>query len=633
MTRLQDLHRRLARLKHRRQRFRWETGYSAVVIALLWALAAAFAVDWLFEQSMNVWWRAGLLALVAGAVSCAFFAYTLPWLGQRETELDMALLVEHHEHIDSDLVAALQFESPDAPQWGSVQLEEAVIEQVATTGRHLNVMKSLPRDQLAYRLKLLVVTVAVWALVALAFPQHVVTFLNRMALGSQHYPTRTHIVALTINGRDTSQGTVKLLYGQSAKFRVECVDEKNEFPESGKVVIQSVNSGLSVPVTLERVKPEEYAKTPGDKPAEQTPAEQKTAEQKTEEQKAADQTSAEPKTAATKPEGEKSEAAKEGREVAVYEGVLPRLVEDAQYQVYVGDAWTDPASLGTTELPVVKLDIVVVPPAYAAGKTPDGKEGGPIAIPDGMRQFSVVEGSQVRMTIRCENKRLMAAALTLDDTSYNMTQNQRRTEEGAPDLWTLPPEQTALEAVVQPLRYSVQVKDEDGQELEQPIRGTIRITVDTPPRIAAHTVTPYVLPEKGKPRIYFGVRDDHAVGRVWLTYEVVHGDSKSSENVTGQGECPIYKLAEGAKPQAELQDSYGFVIAPLKVSKGDTIRVTLHAQDYRGRREGKTASAEPLAFQVTDLLGFQASMLEVDKQSARELKIMIQRELGIGETQ
>jgi hypothetical protein len=318
--------------------------------------------------------------------------------------------------------------------------------------------------------------------------------------------------------------------------------------------------------------------------------------------------------------------------VAVYEGVLPRLVEDAQYQVYVGDAWTDPASLGTTELPVVKLDIVVVPPAYAAGKTPDGKEGGPIAIPDGMRQFSVVEGSQVRMTVR-SNKRLKEAVLTLDDNSVGLARQQQATDDGAPDLWTLPSTPTALDAVVQPLRYSVQVKDEDSQELEQPIKGAVRIQADLPPRIAAATVTPFVLPDKGRPKIYFRAIDDHAVGRVWLTYEVVRGESRSSENVSGQGESPIFKLADGAKPQADVQSEYEFSIAPLKVSKGDTIKVTLHAQDFRGGREGKTASAEPLAFQVTDLLGFQASMLEADKQSARELRIMIQRELGIGETQ
>ncbi|MBC8076020.1 MAG: hypothetical protein H7Y32_08100, partial [Chloroflexales bacterium] len=60
----------------------------------------------------------------------ASFAVTLQ-LGRAGRELDIALMVERQQKIDSDLVAAIQFESPEAKRWGSTQLEGAVIDYVA----------------------------------------------------------------------------------------------------------------------------------------------------------------------------------------------------------------------------------------------------------------------------------------------------------------------------------------------------------------------------------------------------------------------------------------------------------------------------------------------------------------------
>ena len=130
MTKLSKLHARLRRLRRRRQSLRWGTGYSALVIAVLWVLVGTFLVDWLFHTNqlqrvvLLVIGRTGnhravgLLVAAAGIVVWAFRRYTRPWLGARESEVDMALMVERQKHIDSDLVAALQFESPEAPAWG-----------------------------------------------------------------------------------------------------------------------------------------------------------------------------------------------------------------------------------------------------------------------------------------------------------------------------------------------------------------------------------------------------------------------------------------------------------------------------------------------------------------------------------
>ena len=113
---------------------------------------------------MDLLQRLLLLGLAAAAVIWAFVRFALPWLGKREDDTDMALLVQRQAGIDSDLVAALQFESADAAYWGSTQLETAVIDRVAVEQKKLDVMAAMPRQPLARRLKLLIATVAVWAL-------------------------------------------------------------------------------------------------------------------------------------------------------------------------------------------------------------------------------------------------------------------------------------------------------------------------------------------------------------------------------------------------------------------------------------------------------------------------------------
>ena len=111
---LRALRKRLYRLRRRRRWFRRAAAASAVAIALLLALAGVFALDWCFERNVDVWQRLLLLGLAAVATVWAFVRFAVPWLGKREDIVELALLVERQTGIDSDLVAALEFESPEA---------------------------------------------------------------------------------------------------------------------------------------------------------------------------------------------------------------------------------------------------------------------------------------------------------------------------------------------------------------------------------------------------------------------------------------------------------------------------------------------------------------------------------------
>jgi len=565
MSQLAELRRRLSGLQHRRRRVRLGTGYSGFVLAAILVLAAAFLLDWLFE--LDRLQRAISLALGGALLVWAFRRYTLPWLRQREGTLGMALLVEQHESIDSDLIAALQFEADEAPAWGSRQLEQAVIDRVASAGKQIDVMRGLDRRGLRRRFRVLLFATVICATVGIGAPQHVAAFFNRLFLGSVHYPSRTMIESITVNGRTIDprapgRTPIRVACGQGIQFEVHC---GGLLPAEAEVRMESVRERLSgPPLTL---------------------------------------------TAAADHPG-------------VYSGQLPRLVEDAEYHVVAGDAWTDPGRLTVGQLPALEIRLEVEPPAYTT------KEPGPQWMPTGLRQVVVMEGSRVRIHLR-PDKPLKEAVATIVGQRYPLVRREGAAagKEAPPPEWVLDPaDETPLRPVREPVGYAIQITDADGQQLERPLDGMIRVRADAPPRVAAAVITRFVLPT-AVPMIYLRAVDDFGLASLALACEVVRSDGRTEEN-----ELPIYALAKGQPPEKNIEKNYPFDLAPLKLVKGDTVKVTVRATDFRGPQEGKSTSSDPLALQVTDEQGVLAAMMEADKQSAAEIKDMIQRQLGIGES-
>ena len=471
MTRLAELRKRLARLRRRRQRIRWSTAYSALALAVLWALAGVFLVDWLFE--LNVVQRGIALALAVGLVVWAFARWSAPWLGKRETDLDMALLVERQEHIDSDLIAAVQFESPEAAGWGSVQLEQAVVDGIAKSSPRLNVMRGISRSELSRRVLLLLGTAAVWAGVASLCQDHVLTFLQRLILGPQHYPTRTTIDSFRINRRtldpaDPAGTKVLVTYNQPVTFEITCSgdypppeaadDETAERDWNSGVELVGLRSGTRHWLPFSAV--------PGSK----------------------------------------------GKFRAEWEGAS----EPVRFQVFAGwawaerpwlkpvglilgrrrgKAWTDPAPLSVTDPLKIEAELMILPPDYAP------QDSGPTRLPSGLRQASVGEGSQVVIKL-FSSKPLEKATVAVREIdmqtgkpgeaksfAFRRAENDKNGENGkqqdSRDRWVFDVPDAPLAAVFKPLEYSVDVLDRDGQMLDEPIEGTIRIRSDDPPRIVA----------------------------------------------------------------------------------------------------------------------------------------------------
>jgi hypothetical protein len=539
MRELAALRSRLAGLRRRRRNVRWGAGLAALALAVLWSLAVAFLLDWSLE--MSKFQRAIMIVAGIGVIVCAVRRFTLHWFKVRETELDMALLVERQQKIDSDIVAALQFETPHAGNWGSAQLQKAVVSYVADFGRDLNVYEGFSWHDLRRRASLLGVTVALLLLIVALFPAHVSAFFDRLLLGSRHYPTNTIIKTIRVNDQlvevePGKSAKIKSAYGLPLRFAVE---SEGDEPLLGRVDVKSIVSGLETTIELAKLSP-----------------------------------------------------AADG--VATFNGSLPKLVDSLSYQLYLGDAWTDPAEISVIPLPIVELTLTPTSPSYARGT--ERKTD----APEGARQIAVLEGSRVDLSIACRNKKLESATLTIADQEYPLS--RVREDAAAGEIWGLETTQDQVESplarVMAPVRYQVQVVDEDGLDLEHPIEGFIRIRADQKPRITADVVTRAVLPT-AEPAIEYRVSDDYGIGKLLVHVQAIPQEedetrSESTDSTAESLEPPpsqVLPLKDLTQPIARefmpLKDTYRLNLATLRVKKGDQVKVTLEAVDYRGNAPGQ----------------------------------------------
>jgi hypothetical protein len=559
MTKLATLHHRLATLRRRRRLVRVGAGLAAVGIALLWGLIALFLVDWLLHMTQAQ--RGLAMAIAAGGVVWALRRYAWPWLSYRETELDVALLVERQHQIDSDLVAALQFERPEAREWGSPQLEDQVIDYTADIGTRLDVRHDVPRKDLNRRAMMLAAMAVLFAGLMWLFPEYAVVFFNRLLLGNRHYPTRTTIETVAINGHavDLTARRLQVItcpYGQPVRFEATC---SGELPATGHATLRAERGGLQTTVSLE------------------------------------------------------STAQKQG----LYLGLLPRLVDTVSYQLYLGDAWTPTGRLLVVPLPMIDVQMEITPPDYA-------RNGDKPAQTTGLRHISVIEGSRVvvRMT---SDASLREATFSIDDKPYAMACDASAPSKPGEDRWILDPANTPLDNVAEPIRYTIQVTDSHDLQLERPIQGVIRIQPDLKPRVVGSMVTRHVLPT-ARPTITYNASDDYGLARLAILPEVVHADGTTEP----RGEIVIYQSPKGQTPQKELKDRFRIDLTPLEAVKGDQVKLTLQAVDFRGKRPGGETASEPLVLEVTDEQGILAAMAETDRESARQLQTMIERQIDVG---
>ena len=653
MSKLSPLRGKLSSLRRARSSVRHYTAFSAVITGALLALAGVFVLDYAFK--LDVAQRLVVMAIGLAGIVWAYGKYARPMLGITETDEDMALMVERQQRIHSDLIAALQFESPQADKWGSRQLENAVIDHVGSLSKGLNVFEGFSREQMKRRGVVLGITTLVVILCCFQFPQVASVFFNRLCLGNEHYPTRTNIEQVVINQRGvlqrsehgTSPSAVKLAESFPVQFLVQCT---GELPDDGEVRVVSADaSRRRREVTLEKLTLDSRRQRLQDAAerieAARADATLDVAGPWTEEVVTLLAFDApEAAEAVTRATAERSSLAAaetalqhrldawpgDADTSALYLGRLQRLVDSVRYTMYLGDAFTDPAQVEMIPLPIVQATPRVSPPAYA--RQLDDEEAG------NARQLSVIEGSDVALSIRCSNGKKLEEVWITATAASETKRYDLVAQEG---VWQFAAENSPFQNVAAPISFDIQVTDEDGLHLETPFRGNIRIRTDRVPHGTAGIVHNVVLPT-ATPVIEYRVNDDFGIAKIDMHVQVERAKNRSADEVAlvsaQEDEKHVLAVFDGeqpilaAKKGLPLQAAYTLNLSSFGLAKGDRLKLTMEFTDYRGDQPGKSYLSDPLVLEVSDESGVLAAISEADERSEERLSDIIKRQLGIGES-
>lgn len=578
MNDLRPLHALLQRIGRRRRRLRRLIGGSGVVAAVSAAWLGLFALDWGLQ--LGVMERAAAIILAAIALGWAVRRFVLPWLLFRETELQLALLLQRQAGIDTDLVAALQFEAAEARRWGSSELQAAVIRRVASATPSLPLREDIPRRIVRRRVLVAAMALASATAVALVFPEHARVFLDRLLLRAASYPTATRIDEIRIAGQpvrfDGSPAKVRCPLGSAVDFRVTV---SGHIPQEGLVQLSTVETRQSSRLPL----------------------------------------------------------IPESRTAGRFAGSLPPLTGDCECRIRIGDASAGPIVLSLVHPPQVRLDFEIREPDYGDGtdRSEHRKQG--------VLQMTVAEGAWVKPWL-VSDQPLSGAVLHLGDEvmtlrqvaepppaidgketpAPNDTRGGKQRRAATPEYWwTLEPIPTALADVTEPVRLEF-VMEEAAGSTPFTIQAVLRPRPDQPPRILAESRVSLVLP-RARPTIFCRAADDRGLVRINARAERVRTDGATETLAT----WTLWKADRDAR--RELEERFPLELSATGAAKGDRLRVYLTAVELgRGGLPGRSVESTPITLEVTDEHGILAAMAELDRKSADQLQQMIDRQLEVG---
>ena len=584
-SKLKTLRSNLDSLRKRRSSVRLATAYSGFLAAAIWVVFGCFLLDW--ALGMNGAQRVILMLISAYALVYSFRRYAAPLLQSRESLFQMALLVEKTKGIDTDLIAALQFEEPGAEDWGSAELQDAVKDNVAEMSKSLDVFEGYSADDLGKRVAAFLASGLLVGFLAVTYPGYTSAFLDRLLLGTELYPTNTTIEKIAIGGLDEegkpyrmddiNVRTGKIVdsgdnprgpFGKPLHFRIECKQKQGERPE--KITVEFAGA-LEPDLTL-------------------------------------------------------NDEDKEGKKDGVYQGELTRLTDGLDFRVRAGDGVTHWFEIELIALPKVDVELASTDPDYARKRNTDADTFNNCVLlggkgrncETGNLQIEVKEGSRVDVALRSD-KNLKEAKMEIRGKTYAFV---RRSEEDG-KIWDLTVTDTPLAVVQKRLNYRIYVEDTDGLHPEPTIEGIVQIESDKPPRVRASMVSRYVLPT-AKPMIDIKVVDDYGFSKAKILVEV----SRQKEEAE-QEDPVVITLSEEQKTSTSFKHRLACDLTPYELEKGDVVRLFVEVTDDRGDLQGESSKSEALSMQVTDLPGFLKSINELDERSVRQIDAIIEKELGI----
>jgi hypothetical protein len=239
MNRLDPVHHGLQVLRRVRSLVRHGSAWSVVASAAIAMLLGGFALDYWLR--MGLLERAIVLVAFLAAMARLAWLHVVPAVRQTESDTQLALLVERQQGLNSDLVAAIQFDDLSRPQYGSRELREAVVDCTAETSRSLNYLEGFSAATLRRRGAVLALALLSVLATVLTVPGEAGAFVRRFLLGAARYPTRT-VIAQVLRPGD------RAAYGQPVEFEVRIEGQR---PGSATVELRALSTGFRNDVRLD----------------------------------------------------------------------------------------------------------------------------------------------------------------------------------------------------------------------------------------------------------------------------------------------------------------------------------------------------------------------------------------------
>ena len=598
-TKLATLRSALESLRKRRATVRLTTAFTGFLAAVIWILFGCFLLDWSFKMELAP--RFVLILIGLYVLVRAWRRYAGPLLGHSETLLQTALLVEKTKEIDSDLIAALEFENPQAEGWGSAELQEKVKDGVAELSKSLDVSEGFSTGALGKRTTAFVLSAGLVGSLCVLFPGFGSAFLDRMLFGSAHYPTNTTIEMILVirpevknsetggvifarQETDVMQdGKVRSPVGEPLVFEVRCSQKNDEkLPEGGTLSFTGTSSASKNLV---------------------------------------------------------AEKDKDGKLTGLYTARLSQLIGDLEFKVEAGDAYSERFTIERIDRPVIRVELAAKAPGYVGENSEvtenecllfldeEGQPEQDLSCDPGNPQVEVQEGGEIKLALTSRKKELKKVILKIGEENFKLIPSGRKSADNRP-VWVLEAPKTPLTVVKKRLKYSIEVTDVDGLQPELEIAGLIQIRADKPPRVQASLVSRYVLPEAA-PMIDLIARDDYDIGKVQVHVEVSRQQQQpekvDSITVPAKLDVDAARNRFKASPACDLKK--------YDLKKDDIVRLIVEVTDGRGEElEGESSRSEALSLRVTDRSGLLNAITELDKNSVRQLDAIIEKELGIGDS-
>jgi hypothetical protein len=579
-----------------RQAMAWAGWGAAVCVALL----LVFALDVLFR--MRVSERVVCLLIAFFCLGVAFARLAWPHMRWRENRRSIALLVERRQSIESDLVAALQFEASRSRGAGrdldessgrdSSDLRQAVIERAIKATPQVLEDTDLSLRPLKRRSAGLLLASSALVSVFLFFPQHARVFGARLLLRQQSYPTATTITSVTVDGKEllarpprNDPRTATVPAEQSVEIYAEVV---GAVPDSGFVELR-LTTGSPGRSTIRRLV--------------MAPVRDSL-----------------PLSAGTRQR---------------YRARIERLPGDAMFRVVLGDARTEDLSIELLELPRIEVQCTVVPPDYAIHqhKPP----------PVGSLHITALEGSAVSFQIRSTNKQLVDVDLRLADSEGQEIVQLQQSTAGA-GRWTLDLMPPNLASVSEDIRFQCRIVDQHGLAPKVAPAGTVRVRRDALPQAVVATAHRKVVPA-ASPSFDFQMSDDFGISTARLHIEM-SDYSSADDRVAGTPNGPSETAASSGTPlaipielfdrpllseQLPWQGQVAVDLSQLALEPGDLLKVRLEIRDFRGELPSRIGASQPVYLEIADQAAVLAEIADQDQQTEKELTDLIETQNRVRE--